>query len=147
MDSSLFKGNFGCINENWLSLWRWDFFHPYDLVLISELSKRSKLYHFNVLKCNFYFIINSWQKFKSLISVFKHSQCCRGAIYILFFLDLKTNYDYGFMKEIFNCYLAAQWPTLGHCWGGNLTSPMLITAFSTYSTRRSPGALKQGCVP
>ena len=76
-----YLGNFGCINENWLPLWRWHFFHPYDLVLISELSKRSKLYHFNVLKCNFCFIMNIWQKFKSSISVFKPWQCCRGAIY------------------------------------------------------------------
>ena len=55
-----------------------------DLVLISELSKWSKLYHFNVLKSSFCFIINIWQKFKSSVSVFKPSQCsqcCRGAIY------------------------------------------------------------------
>ena len=43
------------LNENRLSLWIGQFFRPYDLVLISELSKRSRLYHFNVLKCNFYF--------------------------------------------------------------------------------------------
>ena len=48
---------------------------------ISKLSKPSKLYHFNVLKCSFFFIVNSWQKFKSLISVFKPSQCCIAAIY------------------------------------------------------------------
>ena len=34
-----------------------DTFLPYDLVLISELSKRSKLYYFNVLKCNICFNI------------------------------------------------------------------------------------------
>ena len=79
----IFLGNFGCINENRLSLRRRHFFHPYDLVLTSKPSKTSKFYHFNVLKCNFCFIINSWQKFKSSISVFKPSQCCRGAIYCL----------------------------------------------------------------
>ena len=53
-----FLGNFGCINENRLSLRRRHFFHPYDLVLTSKPSKTSKFYHFNVLKCNFCFIIN-----------------------------------------------------------------------------------------
>ena len=34
------------------------------------------------------------------------------------------------MKIIFfNCYLAAQQPTLGHYRGGSLTQPMLIIAF------------------
>ena len=28
-----------------------------------------------------------------------------------------------------NCYLAAPWPNLGHCWGGSLTHLMLITVF------------------
>ena len=31
-------------------------------------------------------------------------------------------------------------PTLGHSRGDSLTSPMLIAAFSTISTQRSPGA-------
>ena len=30
---------------------------------------------------------------------------------------------------LFNCYLAAQQPTLGHCQGDSLTNPMLITVF------------------
>ena len=34
-----------------------------------------------------------------------------------------------------NCYLAASRPTLGHCWGSDLTNLMLITVFKTYSTQ------------
>ena len=30
------------------------------------------------------------------------------------------------LKIFFNCYLAAPRPTLGYCWGGSLTQPMLI---------------------
>ena len=37
------------------------------------------------------------------------------------------------MFIMFNCYLAAPWPTLGHCQGGSLTNPILITAFESYS--------------
>ena len=65
--------NCGWISENWPSLWRCHSFFPYELVLISELSKRSKLYHFNVLKCIFCFIINIWQKFKSYSRQFQSS--------------------------------------------------------------------------
>ena len=36
----------------------------------------------------------------------------------------------------FNCYLAALWLTWGHCRGGSLTNPMLITASDTCSTRK-----------
>ena len=41
----------------------------------------------------------------------------------------------------FNCYLAVPRPTLGHCRGGSLTNPMLITAFPTILTGRSAGVL------
>ena len=34
-------------------------------------------------------------------------------------------------KYFFNCCLAAPRPTLGHCRGGSLTDPMLITAFDS----------------
>ena len=80
------------LNENWLSLWIGHFFHPYDVVLISELSKRSRLYHFNVLKCNFYFkyLIKVWIIFRT-ISVFKPSQCCRGDIYCFSLNSKKTS--------------------------------------------------------
>ena len=76
----VYLGNFGDINENWLSLWRWHFFHPYDLVIISELSKKGKLCHFDILKCNFCLMLQR--------------------SHLLFFLDLKTNYDYRFKKEM-----------------------------------------------
>ena len=33
------------------------------------------------------------------------------------------------VKFIFNCYLAAWWPTLDHYRGGSLTHPMLISSF------------------
>ena len=36
------------------------------------------------------------------------------------------------------CYLAAPQPTWATVVGGSLTNSMLITAFDTYSTRRSP---------
>ena len=61
MDSSLFR-------KFWLHYMKIDFHcersHPYGLVLISELSKRSRLCHFdfNVLKCNICVVINIWQK-------------------------------------------------------------------------------------
>ena len=32
-------------------------------------------------------------------------------------------------------YLAAPRPTLGHCGGGSLTNPILITAFDTNATQ------------
>ena len=65
--------------------------------------------------------------------------------HLLFFLELKRNYDYRFMKEIIflNCYLAAQQPTLGHCWKGSLTNPMLMTAFATFL----PGGHQEPCSP
>ena len=46
-----------------------------------------------------------------------------------------------YMKEIFlfNCHLAAQQPTLGHCLEGSLNKPMLMIAFATYSTQWSLG--------
>ena len=37
-------------------MWRWHSFHPYDLVLISETSKRNKPDHFHALKQNFCFL-------------------------------------------------------------------------------------------
>ena len=76
---SVYLGNFDGINEKWLWLWRWHFFHPYDLVLVSETPKKSKLCHIEILKCNFCLILQ------------------RG--HLLFFFDLKTNYDHRFMKE------------------------------------------------
>ena len=45
------------------------------------------------------------------------------------------------LNFFFNCYLAVPRPTLGHSRGDSLTNPMLITVFSTISTRRSPGDL------
>ena len=88
------------LHENWLSLWRGHFFHPYDLVLISELSKRSRLYHFNVLKCNLCFVINIWQKFKSYSKQFQYSNLRNVAEGILIvFPWTQRNYDYRFMKE------------------------------------------------
>ena len=115
MDSSLRN----CIIENGFSLWNWYFFHSYDLVLISEFSKRSKLYHFNVLKSSFCFIMNIWKKFKSSVSVFKPSQCsrcCRGAIYCFSLTSKSMIYLDLWKRQFFQGYLAAQWPTLGHCW-------------------------------
>ena len=47
----------------------------------------------------------------------------------------------------FNCYLAVPRPPLGHSWGDSLTNPMLITAFCTYLTWRSPEAMERGWVP
>ena len=67
------------------------------------------------------------------ISVFKPSQCCRGDIYC-FSLNSKESTIIDLRDNFFNCYLAAQRPTLGHCCGGSLTKSMLLTAFATYST-------------
>ena len=50
------------------------------------------------------------------ISVFKPSQCCRGDIYC-FSLNSKESTIIDLRDNFFNCYLAAQRPTLGHCWG------------------------------
>ena len=62
---------------------------------------------------------------------------------LIFFYCWKLQ-DYIFQTRFqttffFNCYLAFPWPTLGHSRGDSLTNPMLITSFSTISTRRSPG--------
>ena len=115
----VYLGN--CINENCLSLWKWHLFHPYDLVLISELSERSMLYHFNVLKCNFCFIINIWQKCKSSISVFKPSHCSQEGPFTVFSPTSKQTVIINLWKRwFFNCYLTAQWPTLGHLLTANI---------------------------
>ena len=88
------------LRKNSLLLWRGHFFRPCNLVLIPQFSKRSKLYHFNVLKCNLCFTINIWQKFNHLQDNFSLETftCCGGDIYC-FFLDLKTNHYYRFMKD------------------------------------------------
>ena len=52
-----------------------------------------------------------------------------------------------FFFRFFNCYLAVPWPTLGHSPGDSLTNLMLITAFCTYLTQRSLGALLRGWIP
>ena len=116
----------------------------------SRTFKKKQVYHFNMLKCNLCFIINIWQKFKSYSGQFQSSNLhnvAEGTLTV--FLDLKTKYDYRFMKDIilfFNCCMATQQPTLGHCWGSSLANSMLITAFATYLTQRSLGVLLQGCV-
>ena len=46
-----------------------------------------------------------------------------------------------------NCYLAVPRPTLGHSRGDSLINPMLITAFSSSSTRRSRGTSRGDWVP
>ena len=42
-----------------------------------------------------------------------------------------------------NCFLAIPKQNLAHSQRGSLTNPILITAFSTIFTRRSPGALER----
>ena len=56
--------------------------------------------------------------------------------------DVSVIFHFGlfFALFFFNCYLAVPLPTLGHSRGDSLTKPMLITSFSTSSSRRSPGA-------
>ena len=44
----------------------------------------------------------------------------------------------------FNCYLAAQQPTLGHYQGDSLTHPMLITAFLQFQPEGHPELSKDG---
>ena len=39
----------------------------------------------------------------------------------------------------FHCYLAAPWPTLDHCWGGNLNNLMLITALYSWFYLKDTG--------
>ena len=46
-----------------------------------------------------------------------------------------------------NCYLAAPRPTLGHCRGGRLTNPKLITAFFIYFDPKVTGSLVTRLVP
>ena len=92
-------------------------------------------------------MISIWQNLshtQNNFSVQTFTMLQRG--HLLFFLELKRNYDYRFMKEIIiflNCYLAAQQPTLGHCWKGSLTKPMLMTAFATFL----PGGHQEPCSP
>ena len=52
----------------------------------------------------------------------------------------KKNWTPNTQEHFFNCYLTTPGPTLGYFQGERLTSPMLITAFLSNSTRRSPGA-------
>ena len=40
-------------------------------------------------------------------------------------------------EYFFYLLLGCPRPNLGHCQGGSLTNPMLITAFDTYTTQRS----------
>ena len=55
--------------------------------------------------------------------------------------QLKIDMMNFFIIVFFNCYLAAQRSTLGHSQGYRLTNPMLLGAFLSVSTRRSPGVL------
>ena len=52
-----------------------------------------------------------------------------------------------FVFFFWNCYLAVPRPTLGHSRGDSLINPMLITAFSSSSTRRSRGTSRRDWVP
>ena len=56
--------------------------------------------------------------------------CCFNAIFVSFswYEMLKDFYRDVLTKS--NCFLAAPWPTLCRYWGGSLTHPMLVTAFS-----------------
>ena len=86
------------LHENWLLLWRGHSFIHINFITF----KRSNLYHYNVLKCNLCFIKKISEKFKSHFkdnfSLKTFAMLRRG--HLLFFLDLKTNHNYRFMKEI-----------------------------------------------
>ena len=49
-------------------------------------------------------------------------------IIINIFINILREWGYA-IAFFFNCYLAAPRPTLGHCRGGSLTHPILITVF------------------
>ena len=68
------------------------FFRPCELVLIPQFLERSKLYHFNVLKCNLCFTINIWQSliiFRT-ISVLKPSRFVEGTFTVFFLTSKQT---------------------------------------------------------
>ena len=55
---------------------------------------------------------------------------------LIYNLLIKLNSkNQSFKKKIFNCYLAAPWPTLGHYQGGSLIHPMLITVFYIFDPK------------
>ena len=64
----------------------------------------------------------------------------RISVSVTVFADLNASPHNITREKFFNCYLAVPRPTLGHFRGDSFINPMLITAFSTISTRMSPGA-------
>ena len=58
-----------------------------------------------------------------------------------------ASYEIVFLFFVFNCHLAVQRTTLGLFRGDRLTDPMLITAFSRISIRRSSRPLRWGGDP
>ena len=70
-------------------------------------------------------------------------QLCWFEAVIKYYLKLTgwLSFNWSYTNIIFNCFLVVPWPTLSHCWEDSITNPMLITAFSTILTWRSPGAL------
>ena len=94
------RENLFVLHENWLLFQRRHFFLSNDPLLIPQLSKRSKLYYFNVLKYNLCFIINidnSLSHSQHNFSLQTFTMLQRG--HLLFFLNLNTNYDYRFMRK------------------------------------------------
>ena len=93
-------------------------------VYIQIMNRKTVIMRKKFLICTFIIIINNSSRFLCNLLILFY--------FILFF---------------FNCYLAVPRPALSHSRGDSLTNPMLITAFCTSSTRRSPGALWWGWVP
>ena len=65
---------------------------------------------------------------------FVYKQCSQAAIHLICKWTILSKMPVLFFF-ILNCYLAAPWPTLGHCRGDSLTHPMLITAFYIFGPK------------
>ena len=114
-------------------------------------SHSEKCYFWEQLKlllCQLFNLCRS-QKFPKYKNVFQVKIMCSCLNWDIFdrcwpflFLQLvpvsKENHFWIFSNQFlifFNCYLAAQRPTLGHCRGDSLNHPMLLTAFYIFDPK------------
>ena len=79
------------------------------------------------------------EKFKTRTFLYSNNMVFHAEENIILNQLFESKEDRSFLF-LFNCYLTAPRPTLGHFQGDSLTNPRLITAFYLMSTRRSLGA-------
>ena len=114
--------------------------------------KFKEMYQFRMPVINNFFIIFTDSKLKSTSKLLGASFCWINyktkTVPVLQFAEFLSGDSIWLLirQRFFKCYLPALRATLGHCQGDNLTNPILISAFDTCSTWRSPGASQRSWV-